>query len=188
LLEAILARTADPKLEAKVTRAALRLLDKEGMSALSMRAVAKAARTTTPTLYDRFENHENLLAAITKRINEELLGRIAAQNSIESMILECVQYAASHPYRYELLYKQRAKIWATDEPKPVFEALKKQLAVQLKMRGAALDETGLALMALMHGSSVFRIAMGPNSAAHAEVEKATSFAVRRIVRESRRTK
>lgn len=182
-----MARITDPDLEQHILRKSLALLDRRGPEALSMRSVAKAAGTTTPTLYDRFKNHENLLAAITRFLNQELLFRVAAEKSIEEMALAYIGYAAEYPSRYEFLYKQRAKVWETDAPKPIFEALKNQLAIQLKIPDAVLDETGLAVMALVHGSALFKIAMGAN-AAGGDVDKATRFALKRIVADGRKSK
>ena len=47
-------RTPDPELEDRIVAAAMRLLDRGGEEAITMRAVAQEAGTTTPTIYERF--------------------------------------------------------------------------------------------------------------------------------------
>ena len=59
-----MARHSDPDLEARILQAARRLWHKGGESALSMRAIAKAAGTNTPAMYRRFRTRADILRAL----------------------------------------------------------------------------------------------------------------------------
>ena len=57
-------RQADPQLEQRILDAACRLWSRGGEKALTMRGVAKAAGTTTPTLYERYHDRDDILRAV----------------------------------------------------------------------------------------------------------------------------
>ena len=69
-------RKADPKLEKTIITAATRILDKNGIDAVTMREVAKAAGTTTPTLYERFKDRDALLIGVLDRVAYDMLARM----------------------------------------------------------------------------------------------------------------
>ena len=114
-----MARTADPNLKEAVVDAVLPLLDKHGQSALSMRAVAKAAGTTTPTLYSRFKDQDSLLVAITLRVSQELLTRLLLCKSVKEMARQYLRYVSDYPHRYEVSIATTAKGWERNETKPI---------------------------------------------------------------------
>ncbi len=60
-------RKPDARLEGRILDAAYRMWSKRGERALTMRAVARASGTTTPTLYERFSNKGRLLALLRRR-------------------------------------------------------------------------------------------------------------------------
>ena len=57
-------RHPDPDLEQHILGAASRLWSRGGERALTMRAVAKAAGTTTPTVYERYRDRDAILRAL----------------------------------------------------------------------------------------------------------------------------
>ena len=65
-------RTPDPELEDRIVAAAMRLLDRGGEGAITMRAVAAEAGTTTPTIYERFPDREALMRRVAKRGTDEV--------------------------------------------------------------------------------------------------------------------
>ena len=70
-------RRPDPDLEALILKAAQKLWRKGGEKALTMRAVAKAARTNTPSVYRRFRTREDILRALLHRVRlDELLASV----------------------------------------------------------------------------------------------------------------
>ena len=65
-------READPELETRVLAAALKLWNRGGEKAVTMRDVARAAGTTTPTLYERFKNKQDILKALRMQAQQHL--------------------------------------------------------------------------------------------------------------------
>jgi AcrR family transcriptional regulator len=57
-------RQSDPYLEQNILEAASRLWARGGEKSLTMRAVAKAAGTTTPTVYERFRDRDDILRGL----------------------------------------------------------------------------------------------------------------------------
>jgi len=55
------------RLESRILDAAYRMWSERGEHALTMRAVASASGTTTPTLYERFSNKDDLLSVLRRR-------------------------------------------------------------------------------------------------------------------------
>ena len=69
-------RKADARLEGRILDAAHRILSERGEESLTMRAVASACGTTTPTLYERFSNKEDLLSLLRRRARLNLFSAI----------------------------------------------------------------------------------------------------------------
>jgi AcrR family transcriptional regulator len=162
---------------------ALLLLDSSGTSALSIRSVANAAGTSTPTLYDRFENSEALSAAITKNISEQVVTRLSSFRSLEDFAREYIRYVAEYPHRYELLSKRKAKAWETDEPRPVYSLLVK-LVEGLKRDKKMAQQLALAILALLHGTALLTIAAGVNTKASTGLVESSMLALRLMLKPS----
>jgi len=75
-------RQPDSHLEERIINAAYKLWVNGGEHALTMRAVAKEAGTTTPTLYERFKDKSDLLAALRVRAQRKLFDAIQPARSI----------------------------------------------------------------------------------------------------------
>src|SRR6267378_1571293 len=60
-------RKADALLEGRILDAAYHIWSRRGEPALTMRAVAGASGTTTPTLYERFSNKEDWATAFARK-------------------------------------------------------------------------------------------------------------------------
>jgi len=71
-------RHPDPDLEQRILAAASRLWARGGEKALTMRAVAKAAATTTPTVYERYRDRDDILRALRMQTRSELFAASAA--------------------------------------------------------------------------------------------------------------
>ena len=68
-----------------------------------MRAVARAARTTTPTVYQRFRDREDILRALIVRTQERLLRDIEPSRSLEDLCHRILVNCRKNPHDYELL-------------------------------------------------------------------------------------
>ena len=70
-------RHPDPDLEQRILDAASRLWARGGEKALTMRAVAKAAGTTTPTVYERYRDRDDILRALRLQTRRELFAALS---------------------------------------------------------------------------------------------------------------
>jgi len=171
-------RRPDPDLENQILNAAQKLWKKGGEKALTMRAVAKAAGTNTPSVYRRFRDREDILRAIMQRIRLEIAAQVEAASSPEEGCERYLDYASSHPREYELFYQQEYELFysprsiragAKPAGRPVRDVMKRKLTEKL---GESPDEHGPLLMALwmvVHGAAMLLVAktIAPKDAAAA---------------------
>ena len=83
---------ADRKLEERVLKAAQRLWRTHGDKGLTLRAVARAAGTTTPTLYKRFRDKKALRLALALRVRDELNAELFSCSSLEEVYRRYLRY------------------------------------------------------------------------------------------------
>jgi len=91
-------RKADARLEGRILDAAYGLLSARGERALTMRAVASACGTTTPTLYERFSNKEDLLSLLRRRARLNLFSAIKSSRNPEQVCRRVLDFFASWCY------------------------------------------------------------------------------------------
>jgi AcrR family transcriptional regulator len=93
--------------------ATYRVLDRDGVEAVTLRAVGKEARVSAPALYWHFENKEELLTTITREIATQFVQRVraaAAKSSDAESLLAVggafIDFVIEHPHRFQLLFRQ----------------------------------------------------------------------------------
>jgi AcrR family transcriptional regulator len=146
-------RKADARLESRILDAAYRLWSERGEPALTMRAVARAAGTSTPTLYDRFSNKDDLLVLLRRRARLNLFSAIRPSRSPEEICRRALDFFIAHPHEYRLISEAWAIAFARKEHMPSFEFMKQRLAAQLGGSPARHTPLALALVALLHGTA-----------------------------------
>jgi AcrR family transcriptional regulator len=99
-------RQPDPDLEGKILNAAQKLWKRGGEKALTMRAVAKAAGTNTPSVYRRFRDRDDILRALLQRIRLEIAAHLEGISSPEEGCQRYLEYALSHPHEYEVFFQK----------------------------------------------------------------------------------
>ncbi len=109
---------ADKHLEERILKAARRLWRTRGETALTLRAVAHAADTTTPTLYKRFRNKEALQLALAYRLRDELLADLFTSPSLEEVYRRYLRYAEANPHEYDLLRLSWGQFFSPGNPRP----------------------------------------------------------------------
>jgi AcrR family transcriptional regulator len=147
-------RTPDADLEVRILDAAYRLWSKGGSGALTMRAVAKAAGTTTPTMYQRFRDKRDLLVLLRNRALEKIVAFLRPCRTTGAMCRKFLEYAHAHPNEHRLLAADWAARLSRDEPKPGFELAKKRLAKQLGGEPDDHAKLAISLVALVHGTAM----------------------------------
>jgi AcrR family transcriptional regulator len=183
-----LPRQADPQLEQRILEAATRLRARGGEKALTMRAVAKAAGTTTPTVYERYRDREDILRALRIQTRVDLFAALRRSRSLSQACESYLEFALDHRHAYEVLYDKFAEAPSLHEPWPSFNLLRELLTKRLG--GAPRQHTRLmlSLWSLMHGTAMLLIRGGAMGALRTQMFHACLDAVEVIVAETARSK
>ena len=144
---------SDKHLEERILKAARRLWRTRGESGLTLRAVARAAGTTTPTLYKRFRNKHALRLALAYRLREELNAELFSSQSLEEAHRRYLRYAEDNPHEYELLGISWGHFFSPGSSQPGRAWLLTQLAARFggtpEQYGPVFD----ALFLMCHGTA-----------------------------------
>src|SRR5271156_2032563 len=97
-------RTADARLEGRILDAAYQLWSRGGERALTMRAVARGARTTTPTVYQRFRDKKEILESLRGRAKAIMYSYIRRAHSPGEFCQRYFEFASGHRNEYELIH------------------------------------------------------------------------------------
>jgi AcrR family transcriptional regulator len=122
-----------------------------GDKGLTLRSVARAAGTTTPTLYKRFRNKEALNLALAYRFREELTADLLASPGIEHAHRRFLAYVEAHPREYDLLRMYWGHFYST--PRPVRAWLSAQLAARYGGQPEDYNAVYDSIFLLCHGAS-----------------------------------
>ena len=146
-------RKADVRLEGRILDAAYRMWSRRGEHALTMRAVATASGTTTPTLYERFSNKDDLVSLLRRRARLNLFSTIKSSRTPVQVCRRVLDFFVARPNDYRLITEDWATAFARKEHMPSFEFLKRRLAMQLGGKPDRHTPVALALVALLHGTA-----------------------------------
>jgi AcrR family transcriptional regulator len=174
-------RKADEGLEARIVDAAYQLWSKGGEHAVTMRAVARAAKTTTPTLYERFKDKRDLLVFLRERARQRMFQAVKGSGTATEVCEVGLQFMLANGNEFRLLVSDWAIRLAKKENLPSFELLKRKLAQDLG--GSPEDHLGvaLALVALINGAAFMVASDGLNKELLSELEAACREGVRRLI-------
>lgn len=150
-------RHPDPALETRILDAASRLWARGGEKSLTMRAVAKAAGTTTPTLYERYRDRDEILGALRQETRRELFAVISRTRRLRDAIERYMEYALNHRHAYEVLFDGVGKPPSLHEPWPSFNLLRERLTRQLGGSPREHNRLILGIWCLMHGTAMLII-------------------------------
>jgi AcrR family transcriptional regulator len=181
-----LPRQADPQLEQRILDAASRLHSRGGERALTMRAVAKAARTTTPTVYERYRDRDDILRALRIQTRGELFAALRNSGSLAEGCERYLEFALEHCHAYEVLFDKFAHPPSLHEPWPSFNLLRNHLTHRLGGTPREHTRLMLSLWSLMHGTAMLLIRGGVVDPLRTQMFHACLDAVEVIVRENAR--
>lgn len=153
-------RQADPELEQRILDAACRLWSRGGEQALTMRGVAKAAGTTTPTLYGRYQGREDILRALRLQTRRELFSALSRTRSLAQACQRYLEFALEHRHAYEVLFDGFAQPPSLHEPWPSFNFMRERLAQRLGGPPRKHTRRMLSLWSLLHGTAMLMIRGG----------------------------
>jgi AcrR family transcriptional regulator len=155
-----LPRHPDPDLEQRILGAASRLWARGGEKALTMRAVAKAAGTTTPTVYGRYRDRDDILRALRLKTRSELYAALKETRTLREAFQAQLDFALEHSHAYEVLFDGVAKPPSLHEPWPTFNLMRERVAKRLGGSPRQRTRIMLAVWSLMHGTAMLIIRGG----------------------------
>jgi len=156
-------RISNAALEGEIIAAAMRLLDKGGDDAVTLRAVAKEAGTTTPTIYERFPNRDRLMEGVTDRVTEDLLEVLRSCKSVRAMFFAYLRESRAHPARASFEVRTFAARYVRGQETPGFDLLKSRLTEEIGIKGSAAEDLALAIASLAFGTAQGMIAAGSDT-------------------------
>jgi len=156
-------RISNAALEGEIIAAAMRLLDKGGDDAVTLRAVAKEAGTTTPTIYERFPNRDRLMEGVTDRVTEDLLQVLRPCKSVRAMFFAYLRESRAHPARASFEVRTFAGRYVRGQETPGFDLLKSRLTEEIGIKGSAVEDLALAIASLAFGTAQGMIAAGSDT-------------------------
>ena len=145
-------RQPDPELEQRILDAASRLWARGGEKALTMRAVAKAAHTTTPTVYGRYRDRGDILRALRLETRRELFSTLSRTGTLSQSVERYINFALDHSYAYEVLFDGVGKPPSLHEPWPSFNLMRERIASRIGGTPREHSRLMLAIWSLMHGA------------------------------------
>jgi AcrR family transcriptional regulator len=153
-------RHPDPDLEQRILGAASRLWARGGEKALTMRAVAKAAGTTTPTVYERYRDRDDILRALRLETRRELFAALSTTRTLREAFQGHLEFALEHSHAYEVLFDGVGKPPSLHEPWPSFNLMRERVAKRLGGTPRHHTRLMLAVWSLMHGTAMLIIRGG----------------------------
>src|SRR5215471_21557884 len=125
-----------------------------------MRAVAKTAGTTTPTVYERYRDRDDILKALRLKTRSDLFRSLSRTRTLRDAIEHYLEFALDHPHAYEVLFDGVGRPPSLQEPWPSFNLMRERLSMQLKRSGREHNRLMLAIWSLMHGTAMLIIRGG----------------------------
>ena len=150
-------RHPDPDLEQRILTAASRLWARGGEKALTMRAVAKAAGTTTPTVYERYRDRDDILRSLRMQTRRDLFAALSRTRTLREAFQAQLDFALEHSHAYEVLFDGVGKPPSLHEPWPSFNLMRERVAERLGGTPRQHTRLMLAVWSLMHGTAMLII-------------------------------
>jgi AcrR family transcriptional regulator len=122
-----------------------------------MRAVAKAAGTTTPTVYERYRDREDILKALRLKTRCELFAALQRTRTLREAIQRQLEFALENPHAYEVLFDGVGRPPSLHEPWPSFNLMRERLAQKIGGNRQQNNRLILAIWSLMHGTAMLII-------------------------------
>jgi len=177
-------RQPDARLEGHILDAAYRLWKKGGQKALTMRAVAHAAGTTTPTVYERFRDRRAILDSLGLRARQKLHAAIKPSRTLADLCRRYFDFALKHSNEYELIHADWVHRYARGESQLSFELVKARIAERLGGRPDDHTRLAIALAALLHGATVVLLTKGIEERVARDIRESATAAFEALVEDA----
>lgn len=156
------------QIEGRILKAAERLWRTRGEHGLTLRAVAREAGTSTPTVYKRFRNKRAIQVALAEQLKAQIVEQCVSAPTLEEALRRYVRFAEQHPHEYELLWNSWTDVFHPEGPRPVRAWALSQLANRFGGKPEDYSLTFYALFLLSHAASMLLTVPG-DDIAHQEV-------------------
>jgi AcrR family transcriptional regulator len=180
-LEDQLPRTADAGLEKRILDAGYRLWSAGGEKALTMRAVALAAGTTTPTFYERFRDKQDLIDFLRDRARQKMLASLRISKSPFEACERALDFTLKFGNEYKLITIDWAARLGRREPLPSFIYTKELLAQYLGGTPQQHTRLALALVSQIHGAATLLLGEKTHRSIATEIRNACLDACRTLI-------
>jgi AcrR family transcriptional regulator len=174
-------RHPDSQLEERILAAAARLWHKQGEKGLTLRSVARAAGTTTPTVYKRFRNKEALRTALGRRLRDEMNAELFAASRLEEVYRRYLAFAEANPHQYDLLRVTWTELYSPARPRPGRIWVMTQMAARFGGQPEDYGQVVDTLFLLCHGASTLLMNSAGDPAARDAMREACIKACDRII-------
>jgi len=182
-----LPRQPDPEIEQRILDAACRLWARGGEKSLTMRGVAQAAGTTTPTLYERYHDRNDILRAVRFQTRVDLYSALERTRSLAQACERYLNFAIEHPHAYEVLFDGFAQPPSLHEPWPSFNLMRLRLTQRLGGTPRRHTRLMLSLWGLMHGTAMLMIRGGVTGPLRTQMVHSCLDAVEAIIAQADQT-
>ena len=146
------------------------------------------AGTTTPTVYERYRDREDILRALRIQTRVELFSALTRTRSLTQACERYLEYALRNPHAYEVLFDGFAQPPSLHEPWPSFNLMRTRLAQRLGGAPRKQTRLTLSLWSLMHGTAMLMIRGGVAGPLRTQMSHACLDALEAIVGEAARSR
>lgn len=188
-------RHPDPDLEERILHAADVLWRRGAEKSLTMRAVARAARTSTPAVYRRFKGRRDLVKALLLRIAHRMRKDFEECETIQDMTERYVEYAIRMPNEYLLSYSHAGELSPLKaagparpirDSRPNFALLEHLLAKRSGGRPEDHTQQALEIWAVLHGTTMLILQKSIPEGHEEHLREACRAAVRVLLKTGRK--
>ena len=151
-------RVADPTLPERLLDGAEKLWRAGGEEAVTIRGVADAAGSSTPTLYSYYADREMLMIALRSRVHRRFITFMSASKSFTDSCERYLAYGENHEREYGLLYGYR---WFQRAPVELRNAEFSDFEARLRARKIPKNRSrslAWAVLTVLHGAVMYRTA------------------------------
>ena len=149
-----MSRTTDPGLTAKIVDAAFQLFHDRGEKGLTLRATAKAAGTTPPSVYQRFPTKGDLVIALGELARQKLGSDVMKASTLEAAFRRYLAVAQQHPHIYTLVFGPNLpRILGSSGRRPMLEWFQQEFAKRNGGPGADPENKAYSALLLLHGAA-----------------------------------
>lgn len=159
-------RAPDPELPHRILKAADRLWQANGEEGVTIRGVAAAAKTTTPTVYSYYADREALLVALRSVAYLRFVAHLARAADFRDLLARYLDYGERHGRDYELLYGRTWSERVTPEAQSAEIAGFARELVKIGVDETRAMEAAYPIVMMLHSLVMNRLNRKPSALSH----------------------